>query len=160
MSFAFINAKDDKKIIMIVVLGRMSFKHCTLNVVRNKNVSLQAVLRRNTIESCSLRVPSTLSSSITSHITISNSCHVFVVVDTRLWEHQLHLERAQDFHIECTKDLISGLCLEFPSNSEYVVNLIRGMYTPATQRCSIARFRDMLNRQNDEADISDSKIKF
>uniref|UniRef100_A0A1B0BQL3 Uncharacterized protein n=1 Tax=Glossina palpalis gambiensis TaxID=67801 RepID=A0A1B0BQL3_9MUSC len=142
MSFAFINAKDDKKIIMIVVLGRMSFKHCTLNVVRNK------------------KVPSTLSSSITSHITISNSCHVFVVVDTRLCEHQLHLERAQDFHIECTKDLISGLCLEFPSNSEYVVNLIRGMYTPATQRCSIARFRDMLNRQNDEADISDSKIKF
>ncbi|KAI9578248.1 hypothetical protein GQX74_015134 [Glossina fuscipes] len=78
----------------------------------------------------------TLSSSITSHITISNSCHVFVVVDTRLCEHQLHLKRAQDFHIECTKDLISGLCLEFPSNSEYVVNLIRGMYTPATQRCN------------------------
>ncbi|KAI9582942.1 regulator of G-protein signaling loco-like [Glossina fuscipes] len=82
----------------------------------------------------------TLSSSITSHITISNSCHVFVV-DTKLCEHQLHLERAQDFHIECTKDLISSLCLEFPSNSEYVVNLIRSMYTmrilpPATQRCN------------------------
>uniref|UniRef100_A0A1A9WWQ9 Regulator of G-protein signaling loco n=1 Tax=Glossina brevipalpis TaxID=37001 RepID=A0A1A9WWQ9_9MUSC len=82
----------------------------------------------------------TLSSSVTSHITISNSCHVFVV-DTKLCEHQLHLERAQDFHIECTKDLISSLCLEFPSNSEYVVNLIRSMYTmrilpPATQRCN------------------------
>uniref|UniRef100_A0A1B0BBC1 RGS domain-containing protein n=1 Tax=Glossina palpalis gambiensis TaxID=67801 RepID=A0A1B0BBC1_9MUSC len=104
----------------------------------------------------------TLSSSITSHITISNSCHVFVVVDTRLCEHQLHLERAQDFHIECTKDLISGLCLEFPSNSEYVVNLIRGMYTPATQRCNHSKMSSTTSNSdsgigfyNDYRNISD-----
>ncbi|XP_037820960.1 regulator of G-protein signaling loco-like [Lucilia sericata] len=77
-------------------------------------------------------------SSNTDHISISNSCHVFVV-DTKLCDHAQHLAKAQEFRIECTKDPISSLCLEFPNNSEYVVNLIRSMYTmriipPATQR--------------------------
>ncbi|KAM7353118.1 regulator of G protein signaling family member locomotion defects [Cochliomyia hominivorax] len=77
-------------------------------------------------------------SSPTDHIIISNSCHVFVV-DTKLCDHTQHLAKAQEFRIECTKDPISSLCLEFPNNSEYVVNLIRSMYTmriipPATQR--------------------------
>ncbi|TMW53232.1 hypothetical protein DOY81_001708 [Sarcophaga bullata] len=77
-------------------------------------------------------------SSTTDHISISNSCHVFVV-DTKLCEHSQHLAKAQEFRIECTKDPIMNGCLEFPNNSEYVVNLIRSMYTmriipPATQR--------------------------
>lgn len=63
-----------------------------------------------------------------SNISISNSCHVFVI-DTKLCDHQAHEGRAQEFRIECTKDPISQLCLEFPNNSEYVVNLIRSMYT-------------------------------
>ncbi|XP_061388839.1 regulator of G-protein signaling loco [Musca vetustissima] len=80
----------------------------------------------------------TTSSSVDSNVIISNSCHVFVV-DTKLCEHQQHLAKAQEFCIECTKDPISNLCLEFPNNSEYVVNLIRSMYTmrivpPITQR--------------------------
>ncbi|XP_065355708.1 regulator of G-protein signaling loco [Calliphora vicina] len=77
-------------------------------------------------------------SATTDHISISNSCHVFVV-DTKLCDHAQHVAKAQEFRIECTKDPISSLCLEFPNNSEYVVNLIRSMYTmriipPATQR--------------------------
>lgn len=77
-------------------------------------------------------------SSTTDHISISNSCHVFVV-DTKLCEHAQHLAKAKEFCIECTKDPIMNGCLEFPNNSEYVVNLIRSMYTmriipPATQR--------------------------
>ncbi|XP_054739617.1 regulator of G-protein signaling loco isoform X1 [Anastrepha obliqua] len=63
-----------------------------------------------------------------AHISISNSCHVFVV-DTKLCEHQTHMPRAAEFRIHCTRDPISSLCLEFPNNSEYVVNLIRSMYT-------------------------------
>lgn len=63
-----------------------------------------------------------------SNIIISNSCHVFVV-DTKLTEHSAHLQKAEEFRITCTKDPISDLCLEFPNNSEYVVNLIRSMYT-------------------------------
>ncbi|XP_067614523.1 regulator of G-protein signaling loco isoform X1 [Eurosta solidaginis] len=63
-----------------------------------------------------------------AHISISNSCHVFVV-DTKLCEHQAHVPRAAEFRIHCTRDPISSLCLEFPNNSEYVVNLIRSMYT-------------------------------
>ncbi|XP_011185542.2 regulator of G-protein signaling loco isoform X1 [Zeugodacus cucurbitae] len=63
-----------------------------------------------------------------AHVSISNSCHVFVV-DTKLCEHQTHVPRAAEFRIHCTRDPISSLCLEFPNNSEYVVNLIRSMYT-------------------------------
>lgn len=66
--------------------------------------------------------------SADSDIIISNSCHVFVV-DTKLAEHVAHLQRAEEFRVTCTKDPISDLCLEFPNNAEYVVNLIRSMYT-------------------------------
>lgn len=66
--------------------------------------------------------------STDNNIIISNSCHVFVV-DTKLVEHSAHLQKAEEFRITCTKDPISDLCLEFPNNSEYVVNLIRSMYT-------------------------------
>ncbi|EDS31660.1 conserved hypothetical protein [Culex quinquefasciatus] len=60
-------------------------------------------------------------------VVISNSCHVFVI-DSRTVDHAAHLEKADLFQILCTKDPITNLCLEFPSNSEYVVNLIRSMY--------------------------------
>ncbi|XP_017035815.1 regulator of G-protein signaling loco isoform X2 [Drosophila kikkawai] len=62
------------------------------------------------------------------HISISHSCHVFVI-DTKLIEHAQHLQRAHEFRLQCTRDPISNLCLEFPNNSEYVVNLVRSMYT-------------------------------
>uniref|UniRef100_A0A182P712 PDZ domain-containing protein n=1 Tax=Anopheles epiroticus TaxID=199890 RepID=A0A182P712_9DIPT len=72
------------------------------------------------------------SADVLSHprkdVVISNSCHVFVI-DGKLVEHELHLEKAALFRIVCTKDPITNLCLEFPSNSEYVVNLIRSMYS-------------------------------
>lgn len=59
---------------------------------------------------------------------ISNSCHVFVI-DMKLIEHATHFHRAEQFSIVCTTDPISNCCLEFPSSSEYVVNLIRSMYS-------------------------------
>ncbi|KAH8306399.1 hypothetical protein KR018_010376 [Drosophila ironensis] len=62
------------------------------------------------------------------HISISHSCHVFVI-DTKLIEHAQHLQRAHEFRLQCTRDPISNICLEFPNNSEYVVNLVRSMYT-------------------------------
>lgn len=61
-------------------------------------------------------------------IIISNSCHVFVI-DTKLMDHNVHLPKADKFQIACTRDPISNLCLEFPNNSEYIVNLIRSMYS-------------------------------
>ena len=64
-------------------------------------------------------------------IAISNSCHVFVI-DTKLIDHNSHLPKAEKFHIDCTKDLISNSCLEFPTNSEYICNLIRSMYNIKT----------------------------
>lgn len=66
--------------------------------------------------------------AIGGQISISHSCHVFVI-DTKLIEHGQHLARANEYRLQCTKDPISNLCLEFPNNSEYVVNLIRSMYT-------------------------------
>lgn len=62
------------------------------------------------------------------NIAISNSCHVFVI-DTKLIDHNTHLHKAEKFNITCTKDSISNSCLEFPTNSEYICNLIRGMYS-------------------------------
>lgn len=62
------------------------------------------------------------------NIAISNSCHVFVI-DTKLIDHSSHLAKAEKFSITCTKDLISNSCLEFPTNSEYICNLIRSMYS-------------------------------
>lgn len=40
----------------------------------------------------------------------------------------LFLQRAEQFSIVCTQDPVTNCCLEFPSTSEYVVNLIRIMY--------------------------------
>ena len=62
------------------------------------------------------------------NIAISNSCHVFVI-DTKLIDHSAHLSKAEKFNITCSKDLISNSCLEFPTNSEYICNLIRSMYS-------------------------------
>lgn len=59
---------------------------------------------------------------------ISNSCHVFVI-DTKLIDHNAHIVKAEKFNITCSKDPISNSCLEFPTNSEYICNLIRSMYS-------------------------------
>lgn len=64
----------------------------------------------------------------TNDISVSNSCHVFVV-DKNITEHSMHVNAASQFKIECTRDQVTGYCLEFPTNSEYIVSLIRSMYT-------------------------------
>uniref|UniRef100_A0A336N0F5 CSON003869 protein n=1 Tax=Culicoides sonorensis TaxID=179676 RepID=A0A336N0F5_CULSO len=61
-------------------------------------------------------------------VSVSNSCHVFVV-DKNIIEHDAHLNTATQFKIECTRDQVTGYCLEFPTNSEYIVSLIKSMYT-------------------------------
>lgn len=60
-------------------------------------------------------------------VTVSNSCHVFVI-DLKLIDHITHFKYAELYSIVCTKDPITNCCLEFPSGSDYVVNLIRRMY--------------------------------
>lgn len=55
---------------------------------------------------------------------ISNSCHVFGI-ETKLIDHETHLKTAEKFNIKCTKDLISNSCLEFPTSSDYICNLIK-----------------------------------
>lgn len=64
----------------------------------------------------------------TCDIAISNSCHVFMI-DTQIVDHQAHLKKAETFKVNCTVDPVTGLCLEFPNNSEYIVNIIRIMYS-------------------------------
>lgn len=61
-------------------------------------------------------------------IIISNSCHVFAI-DTKLIDHNVHVQKSDKFKISCTIDPISNCCLEFPNNSEYIVNLVRSMYS-------------------------------
>jgi regulator of G-protein signaling len=60
-------------------------------------------------------------------VAISNSCHVFGV-ETKLIDHNAHLQTAEKFHIKCTKDLISNSCLEFPMTSDYICNIIKSQY--------------------------------
>lgn len=60
-------------------------------------------------------------------ITVSNSCHIFMI-DTKLIDHNKHIEKASAFNIICTRDMIANICLEFPNTSEYIVNLIQSMY--------------------------------
>lgn len=71
--------------------------------------------------------PSLSTASNRSDVIISNSCHVFVI-DLKLIDHVAHFQQAEQFSIVCTKDPITNCCLEFPSTSEYIVNLIRSMY--------------------------------
>ena len=57
-------------------------------------------------------------------IAISNSCHVFGV-ETKLIDHNAHLQTADKFNIKCSKDLISNSCLEFPMTSDYICKIIK-----------------------------------
>lgn len=61
-------------------------------------------------------------------VEISHSCHVFTV-DSKLIEHSGHLNKANDFQITCTLDPVTNHCLEFPASSEYIVGVIRSMYS-------------------------------
>ncbi|CAH0402549.1 unnamed protein product [Chilo suppressalis] len=58
----------------------------------------------------------------------SHSCHVFAV-DPRMAEHEAHIPRAREFQVACTRDPVAERCLEFPPSAEYVVGVIRGMYS-------------------------------
>uniref|UniRef100_A0A1B0GQH7 Uncharacterized protein n=1 Tax=Phlebotomus papatasi TaxID=29031 RepID=A0A1B0GQH7_PHLPP len=60
--------------------------------------------------------------------TTSHSCHVFAI-DTRITDHSWHFEKVNQFKITCSRDPLTNTCQEVPSTSEYVVNLIRSMYT-------------------------------
>ncbi|CAG9793218.1 unnamed protein product [Diatraea saccharalis] len=66
----------------------------------------------------------------------SHSCHVFAV-DPRMAEHEAHMMRAREFQVACTRDPVAERCLEFPPSAEYVVGVIRGMYSlPAEENAS------------------------
>ncbi|XP_059612017.1 regulator of G-protein signaling loco [Phlebotomus argentipes] len=60
--------------------------------------------------------------------TTSHSCHVFAI-DTRITDHSWHFEKVNQFKITCSRDPLTNTCQEVPSTSEYVVNLLRSMYT-------------------------------
>lgn len=62
-----------------------------------------------------------------AEVAISNSCHVFGI-ETKLIDHNAHIVTAEKFKIKCTKDLISNSCLEFPTTSDYICNIIKSMY--------------------------------
>lgn len=72
--------------------------------------------------------PSRDPATIRPDAVVSNSCHVFMV-NQKIVDHRVHFEKLSLFKIRCTRDPISNLCLEFPKDTDYVVNLIRSMYT-------------------------------
>lgn len=103
--------------------------------------------------------PSRAASSISSDAVVSNSCHVFMV-NQKIVDHRVHFEKLSLFKIRCTRDPISNLCLEFPKDTDYVVNLIRSMYTLNTneeQLLRVARNRAAaMDDRNELAAMSNS----
>ncbi|XP_028170716.1 regulator of G-protein signaling loco [Ostrinia furnacalis] len=69
-----------------------------------------------------------VTSAETTEAEASHSCHVFAV-DPRMAEHEAHVTRAREFQIACTRDPVAERCLEFPPSAEYVVGVIKGMYS-------------------------------
>ncbi|XP_060536156.1 regulator of G-protein signaling loco [Cylas formicarius] len=67
------------------------------------------------------------SKDVESEIDISNSCHIFVV-DSKIVNHHLHANIAENFKIVCTNDGLTDTCLEFPQNALYIINVIQSMY--------------------------------
>ncbi|KAJ2954915.1 hypothetical protein O0L34_g3242 [Tuta absoluta] len=65
----------------------------------------------------------------------SLSCHIFAV-DPRAHDHAAHCSRANEFEIACTRDPVAERCLEFPPSAEYVVGVIRGMYSLPAEECT------------------------
>ncbi|XP_047034543.1 regulator of G-protein signaling loco [Helicoverpa zea] len=76
-----------------------------------------------------------VTSAETSEAEASHSCHVFAV-DPRMAEHDAHITRAREFQIVCTRDPVAERCLEFPPSAEYVIGVIRGMYSLPAEDCS------------------------
>lgn len=62
-----------------------------------------------------------------SELEISNSCHVFIT-DSKISQHDLHAKKADAFKINCTVDVTTGNCLEFPENALYIIDLVQNMY--------------------------------
>lgn len=75
-----------------------------------------------------------VTSAESSEAEASHSCHVFAV-DPRMAEHDAHITRAREFQIACTRDPVAERCLEFPPSAEYVVGVIRGMYSLPSEDC-------------------------
>lgn len=93
---------------------------------------------------------------------VSNSCHVFMV-NQKIVDHRVHFEKLSLFKIRCTRDPISNLCLQFPKDTDYVVNLVRSMYTlnvneDRLMRCAAARNRTAaaLDDHSEAAALSNS----
>lgn len=76
-----------------------------------------------------------VTSAETTEAEASHSCHVFAV-DPRMAEHEAHIVRGREFQIVCTRDPVAERCLEFPPSAEYVVGVIRGMYSLPAEDCS------------------------
>lgn len=98
--------------------------------------------------------------SVNTDTVVSNSCHVFMV-NQKIVEHRVHFDKLSLFKIRCTRDPISNLCLEFPKDTDYVVNLIRSMYTLNTneeQLMRVARSRAAaaIDDRNEAAALSNS----
>ncbi|XP_050556347.1 regulator of G-protein signaling loco isoform X4 [Spodoptera frugiperda] len=51
-------------------------------------------------------------------------------------EHEAHAARAREFQIVCTRDPVAERCLEFPPSAEYVIGVIRGMYSLPAEDCA------------------------
>lgn len=51
-------------------------------------------------------------------------------------EHEAHVTRAREFQITCTRDPVAERCLEFPPSAEYVVGIVKGMYSLPADDCN------------------------
>ncbi|XP_067128151.1 regulator of G-protein signaling loco-like isoform X2 [Centruroides vittatus] len=60
-------------------------------------------------------------------VSVSSSCHVFMV-DTKLLLHHQHIKRAKAFRISCTPDPVTNKCREFPESADSILQAIVSLY--------------------------------
>lgn len=91
-----------------------------------------------------------------STLSISHSCHVFAT-DRKNADHNHHVLKAELFRIICTKDEVTGKCLEFPYESNYVVDVLKKMYlNRAEDRSTFKETQDNYNFKEYQRAQSDS----
>ena len=99
----------------------------------------------------------------------SSSCHVFMV-DPELRAHNLHVQKARSFGIQCTVDPETHRCLEFPRSATPILKVVSKLYRERSgglAEADVARanaFADPHHqgapRSNSQSSNSDSGLGF
>nr|CAB3265553.1 regulator of G-protein signaling 12 [Phallusia mammillata] len=70
---------------------------------------------------------------ITSMSNIQTSCHIFMV-DPEISSHNVHLEKANRFGIQCSTNTETGECVEFPKTPRSILSVMRLLQSTSNEQ--------------------------